>query len=173
VVSLPITPKIFEKEVKRGLLRTFPAALLYRHPDFPRSRIHSAAIKFMPTQGVDYLLLERKRNLAFEVKFTKGTTFEFSRLSEQQYKFLQEFEEKAGQGYLVIGITRTEVEVLLISFPDYRALLQRTSKKSINFDLDLEALGLLFIKLQRVQIRSNFYIDFTPLNTPQQKLDSF
>jgi penicillin-binding protein-related factor A (putative recombinase) len=168
---MSVNGKSFEAEVKRGLIKAFSSSLIYRHPDFPRSWVETSKIKYMPAQPVDFLVLDRRKNLAIEVKFTQKSVFVFDRITTTQRKFLQEFQQKAGTSYIIIGIVRDGVEVALISFNDFISLIETIPKKSINFKYDIHDYGYFFKRLHRRLLKKNYYIDLTPLSFKKKITD--
>jgi penicillin-binding protein-related factor A (putative recombinase) len=162
-MTMPSLGKVFEKEVGAGLRKTFTTYFVFHQADIPRSWIKADSIKFMKTQAVDYLVLGRAMNFAFEVKYTQGITFPFSNIRDSQIKFLTEFQEKAGESFIVIGIDYPQPNANLISLTDFTSLRESIGKESINFKYDLDNFGHFFTGLPRVQLKTNYYIDFAYL----------
>lgn len=159
--------KLLEQEVGLGLRKAFTPCLIYREYDFPIHRVQQADIHFRMPQAIDFMVLGRTFNLAFEVKHTQSSTFRFDMVRDSQLKFLMNFQEKAGESFIIIGTDRPQPRISLITFANFLRLKQVIGKESINFGSDLIQFKQFFLELGRIQMKKNYYIDFSYL---KQKL---
>jgi penicillin-binding protein-related factor A (putative recombinase) len=159
--------KLLEQEVGLGLRKTFTTSLIYREHDFPIHRVQQADIHFRMPQAADWMVLGRTLNLAFEVKHTQTSSFRFDMVRDSQLKFLANFQEKAGESFIIIGTTRPQPRISMITFLNFLRLKQVIGKESISFSSDLPQIKQFFLELSRIQMKKNYYIDFSYL---KQKL---
>ena len=160
--------KDFEREVKRGIDKLKDYFVIHERDapvSYSGAQTFGGKFTFLPKKKADFFLVSDKYpNHAIEVKWTSGKSFAFSRFNEHQKKALLDYELKAGLGWILHGYFINEKPTVCgIRTKDWLTIEDTIDKKSFNFEKDSHFLDAYAIWFERVKMKSNYYIDLSPL----------
>src|SRR4030042_1336045 len=123
--------KDFERAFDRGQQSYLPEVFRISQPNISYLARQAGVTSFTPSQLPDRILLSKRDGCwCFELKMCQEKTFAFSRLAEHQGKHLEEFAEKVGKAYVIIGFEGGE-RVFAIPITAYRFLEHTLGRKSL------------------------------------------
>jgi penicillin-binding protein-related factor A (putative recombinase) len=153
---------------------------IFNQPDIPP--LFSKKLRFKPKQLPDRLLASKINNkyLLIEIKKNKNARMRFDRVAEHQEQYLIEWQEKAGEAYLLISFDEFK-RVVLISIKQFLKLKRIVKKEAKNgerrgkgksFNMkDLEKIE--YQEIEKEKLRVNYRLDLTFLIPNQQEIISF
>jgi penicillin-binding protein-related factor A (putative recombinase) len=153
---------------------------IFNQPDIPP--LFSKKLRFKPKQLPDRLLCSKVNNnyLLIEIKKNKNSRMRFDRVAEHQEQYLMEWQEKAGEAYLLISFSEFK-RIVLIGIEQFQKLKQLVKKEAKNgerrgkgksFNVkDLEKIN--YREIEREKLRVNYRLNLSFLIPNQAEIISF
>lgn len=148
--------KLFEQDIKSSILSN---CWIYRLRDNASSFANGENTRFTSSNICDYILLDDVTKTLFliECKSTKGTSFPFSMIRDNQLKGLQEASIHNLVAGILVNFRNENNDTFFIKIGDFINMMNLINKKSFNIK-DLENIGATRIKSKKKRTRYKYDI---------------
>jgi penicillin-binding protein-related factor A (putative recombinase) len=165
--SKKLKGKDYEHMVQRFNQRFMQDYFVYHQSDVPYFAMNTAKTRpFKPQHLPDFLYLHRtKPQYLLECKYTNSDRFVFDRCKGKQLKILELFNQFVGISFILLGFREGKYNYLLNlkNYYKLKNIRESEGKKSINERLNYDLLKNHSIQVNRVKLRTNYYLDLSYL----------